>query len=125
MLTRLVAPALVAAAFAFAAGPAAVAAEPAPFGHACTAAGGVRLCPATTLEQRVPSFDGVPIDVDVTLPPTGTGPWPTIVLLHGFTGSKLDYEKPTADGWNSGDLARHGYAVMTTSARGFGRSCGT
>lgn len=125
MPVRLLAPALVAAAFVLATAPVAGAAEPAPFGHPCTAADGVRLCPATALEERVPSFDGVPIDVDVTLPATGSGPWPTIVLLHGFTGSKLDYEKPSADGWNSGDLARRGYAVMTTSARGFGRSCGT
>src|SRR5262249_37229001 len=42
--------------------------------------GGVRFCPTTSLVARVPMRDGVPIDVDVTLPPTGDGPFPTIVM---------------------------------------------
>ena len=72
------------------------AAEPAPFGHACTAQNGVRFCPTETLAQRVPSFDGVPLDVDVTLPATGTGPFPTIVMLHGWGGEqdRLRVEHP-------------------------------
>ena len=60
----------------------------APFGHACKAQDGVRFCPSETLAQRVPSFDGVPLDVDVTLPPNGKGPFPTIVMLHGWEGSE-------------------------------------
>ena len=36
--------------------------------------------------------DGVPLDVDVTLPESGSGPFPTIVMLHGFGGSKKDFE---------------------------------
>jgi predicted acyl esterase len=66
----------------------AAASEPAPFGHACTAQDGVRFCPTETLAQRVPSFDGVPLDADVTLPAVGSGPFPTIVMLHGWGGSK-------------------------------------
>ncbi|MEA2135633.1 MAG: type transport system ATP-binding protein, partial [Solirubrobacteraceae bacterium] len=115
------------------------AAAPKPFGHACTAQNGVRFCPATALTDRVPSFDGVPLDVDVTLPATGDGPFPTIVMLHGYGGSKTDYEasKPEGDDqpsdapgtattyhWNSNAFARGGYAVVNTTARGFGRSCG-
>ncbi len=57
-------------------------ADPTPFGHACTAQNGVRFCPTARLDQRAASFDNLPIDVDVTLPASGNGPFPTIVLLH-------------------------------------------
>ena len=39
---------------------AASAAPPNPFGHACADQNGVLFCPAATLDQRVPSWDGVP-----------------------------------------------------------------
>jgi predicted acyl esterase len=113
------------------AGTSAQAAEPAPFGHACKAQNGVRFCPTETLAQRVHSFDGVPLDVDVTLPPSGTGPFPTIVMLHGWGGSKTDFESttPAGDGnetfdYNNIYYAQHGYAVLNYSARGWGNSCG-
>jgi fermentation-respiration switch protein FrsA (DUF1100 family) len=113
------------------AGASAQAAEPAPFGHACKAQNGVRFCPTETLAQRVRTFDGVPLDVDVTLPPSGTGPFPTIVMLHGWGGSKTDFESttPAADGnetfdYNNIYYAQHGYAVLNYSARGWGNSCG-
>ena len=93
--------------------------EPKPFGHACKAENGVRFCPTVALSERVPSWDGVPIDVDVTLPPTGNGPWPTIAALHGWGTNKTEFE-PLAR-----VLAAKGYAVMTDSHRGWGRSCGT
>ena len=48
--------------------PAAEAAPPNPFGHACAPQDGVLFCPTATDAERVPSFDGVPLDVDVTLP---------------------------------------------------------
>jgi cephalosporin-C deacetylase-like acetyl esterase len=110
----------------------AAASEPAPFGHACTAQDGVRFCPTETLAQRVPSFDGVPLDADVTLPAEGSGPFPTIVMLHGWGGSKTDFESsaPAGDGnetfdYNNVYYAQHGYAVLNYSARGWGNSCGT
>jgi hypothetical protein len=62
----------------------------------------------------VPSWDGVPLDVDVTLPASGDGPFPTLVMLR----------EPAAVGAESLRLARRGYAVVDYSARGFGRSCG-
>ncbi|HEX4188136.1 MAG TPA: CocE/NonD family hydrolase [Solirubrobacteraceae bacterium] len=106
-------------------------AEPAPFGHACKAQNGVRFCPTESLAQRVHTFDGVPLDVDVTLPPTGNGPFPTIVMLHGWGGSKTDFESstPAGDGnatfdYNNVYYAQHGYAVVNYSARGWGNSCG-
>jgi pimeloyl-ACP methyl ester carboxylesterase len=109
-----------------------------PFGHACTAEEGVRFCPTADLAARVPSFDGVPLDVDVTLPEGGEPPYPAIVMLHGFGGAKADYEAGAQDGGESGVApdspsiyhydnvfyARRGYAVVNYSARGFGRSGG-
>jgi fermentation-respiration switch protein FrsA (DUF1100 family) len=105
--------------------PAAAAAPPLPFGHACAPREGALYCPPATDAARVASFDGVPLDVDVFLPPTGNGPFPTIALLHGFGGSKGDMEAGgTASGSNASFYARQGYAVLVPTARGFGRSCG-
>ena len=105
------------------------AAPPLPFGHPCTPQNGVRFCPTNALTDRVASFDGVPLDVDVTLPPSGDGPFPTIVMLHGYGGNKANYETDPTEGattyhWNANYFARRGYAVVNPSARGFGRSCG-
>lgn len=110
--------------------PASAAAAPAPFGHACSAqADGVRFCAAGA--QRVSSFDGTPLDVDVTLPPSGNGPFPTIVMLHGYGGDKTDFESTTPQGsgpeaydYNNDYYARQGFAVLNYTARGFGKSCG-
>jgi hypothetical protein len=105
------------------------AAPPLPFGHLCTPQNGVRVCPTNATGDRVASFDGVPLDVDVTLPPSGDGPFPTIVMLHGYGGNKANYatEQPggaTTYHWNANWFARRGYAVVNPTARGFGRSCG-
>ena len=72
MSRRLWWPALCVAAV-LAAPSAAAASGPQPFGHACTVeASGVRFCPtpAPTMssDQRVRSWDGAPLQVDVTLP---------------------------------------------------------
>jgi len=113
-------------------------AAPTPFGNACTAQNGVRFCPTSTLSERVPSWDGLPIDADVTLPTTGSGPWPLIVMLHGFGGSKATFEAKNARGvinaagelvtstyhFNNIYFAQRGYAVVNYSHRGFGNSCG-
>jgi predicted acyl esterase len=113
-------------------GIASASAEPTPFGHACKAQNGVRFCPTETLAQRVPTFDKVPLDVDVTLPPSGEGPFPTIVMLHGWGGNKTSFESSTPEGngnetfdYNNIYYAQHGYAVVNYSARGWGNSCGT
>jgi predicted acyl esterase len=105
---------------------------PVPFGHSCSAQDGVRMCATTGLAERVPSFDGVPLDVDVTLPASGDGPFPTIVMMHGWGGSKTDFEAstPAGDGnetfdYNNVYYAQHGFAVVNYSARGWGDSCGT
>jgi len=118
---------LAAAVAATAIAPSAAQADPTPFGNACTLKNTVRFCPATELNQRPTSFDGTPIDADVTLPATGNGPWPTIVMIHGYGGNKTNYESnsdPTANGLDNNSYAARGYAVVTVSERGFGRSCG-
>src|SRR4051812_9081699 len=124
--------AAVAASAALLAPAAASAAPPAPFGHACNPQDGVLFCPAATLDQRVPSWDGLPIDVDVTLPESGDGPFPTIVMSHGLGGSKTAFETSDENGGGSIDrfhynnpfYAKRGYAVLNLSARGYGNSCG-
>jgi predicted acyl esterase len=111
---------------------AATAAPPKPFGHSCTPQNGVMFCPAATLDDRVPSWDGLPIDVDVTLPESGDGPFPTIVMSHGLGGSKTAFESNDENGdgavqryhYNNVFYAKRGYAVVNLSARGYGNSCG-
>ncbi len=78
---------------------------------------------------QVPSFDGTPLDVDLTKPIGGEGDGkrrPLIVMLHGFGNNKHEWQSLTdeADGrdkyhWNSHWFAKHGYYVLTYTARGF------
>jgi hypothetical protein len=126
-LLRRTLPAVAAAMFMLAGASSASAATLAPFGHACTAQNGVRFCPTTDLASRPLSFDGTPIDADVTLPATGNGPFPTILLLHGLGGDKTSFESPggaTDPQYSNTYFAKQGYAVVTPTARGFGNSCG-
>jgi hypothetical protein len=111
----------------------AAAAPPAPFGHGCEPRNGVLFCPTRTLADRVPSFDGTPIDVDVTLPAGAEAgrPLPTIVMLHGWSQDKRAFESDSPEGgssttyhYNNTYYAQRGYAVVNSTARGFGRSCG-
>ncbi|MEA2470762.1 MAG: hypothetical protein QOE38_1761 [Thermoleophilaceae bacterium] len=106
--------------------PAAAQADVAPFGHACTPANGVRFCPTPDLASRPLSFDGTPIDVDVTLPAAGDGPFPTILLLHGLGGTKTSVENANSaeKSYTNWFFAKQGYAVIAPTARGFGGSCG-
>jgi X-Pro dipeptidyl-peptidase-like protein len=118
--------------------PGVAAAELTPFGHACAVENGVRFCPTTEPAARVPSFDEVPLDVDVTLPETGDGPFPTIVMMHAAGGSKKSWETTSPLGeapetpgrgaqryhYNNNFYARRGYAVVTYTVRGIDGSCG-
>ncbi len=90
--------------------------------HCAAYPGGDRIC-----SGEVKSFDGSPLDVDVTEPGAGTGTGhPLIVLLHGFGNNKHEWESTTDSGdgadkydWNSHWFAGHGYYVLTYTARGF------
>ena len=84
--------------------------------------GGVRICSGT-----VTSFDGATMDVDLTQPMHDTGRrHPLIVMLHGFGNDKHEWESTTDEGdgadkyhWNNRWLAKHGYYVLSYTARGF------
>ena len=81
----------------------------------------VRICSAT-LANRVPTFDGVPLDVEVTLPPPSfKAPYPLIVGLHGFGTAK----QAGLDSGQATRFAARGYATLVYSARGIALSCGT
>ncbi|AKJ13071.1 ABC transporter ATP-binding protein [Streptomyces incarnatus] len=67
--------------------------------------------------DQVMAVDGVRLDTSYFTPATG-GRHPAVLLAHGFGGSKDDMRQQAED------LARDGYAVLTWSARGFGRSTG-
>ncbi len=103
---------------------------PRPFDRlACAPKFTVVFCPGGIVEgrdERVPSFDGVPLDADLTLPSSGRPPYPLIVLLHGLGGNKLETESTVDDGGlDNVTLASQGWAVLSYSARGFAGSCGT
>jgi ABC-2 type transport system ATP-binding protein len=77
----------------------------------------------TVTDQRIAVVDGPENDQHVTLDttffkPAGSGRAPAVLLAHGFGGSKDDTRA------DAEYLARHGYAVLTWSARGFGQSSG-
>ncbi|WP_326829609.1 alpha/beta fold hydrolase [Streptosporangium sp. NBC_01810] len=74
-------------------------------------------------EQMITVLDGPGDDQRVTLdasffPPAGGGRAPAVLLAHGFGGSKQSVRDAAVR------LAQDGYAVLTWSARGFGRSSG-
>ncbi len=83
----------------------------------CVPTQGVRFCEGS-VATRVPTFDGVPLDVNVTLPATASKNLPLVVQLHGWAGSKSGLGSSKA--W-----AEDGYAVLNYTARGFGNSCGS
>jgi dienelactone hydrolase len=88
---------------------------------------------------KVPSFDGTPLDVTVTLPVrSARHPRPLIVFLHGFLNDKTEYLSLSRGGvgadrgtaayktvdWNNVWFASRGYVVLNYTARGMGASGG-
>ena len=84
-----------------------------------------------------PTFDGMPLSVDVTVPCGVTGALPTVVMNHGFTDDKTVWEETgksdtvhspsrpgSNDRWNNIWFASRGYAVLNYTARGWRDSCG-
>ena len=79
--------------------------------------------PVTARALRIAVTDGPGHDQHVSLDatfftPPGRGRVPAILLAHGF-GETKNAVRPEAE-----QLARAGFAVLTWSARGFGRSTG-
>lgn len=88
------------------------------YGLDCRPEGTVRFCEGSTA-NRVRTFDGVPLDVNVTLPADDAAkPYPLVIQLHGWGGSKSGLSATKS--W-----AERGYAVLNYTARGFGNSCGS
>jgi hypothetical protein len=120
---------------------------PAPFSSlSCAPESGVTFCqggyqapsavpPNPGFDHRVATFDGTPLDVDVTLPGNGSGgPFPTIVFIHGWGNDKTSFESSSPAGdpsnnttyhYNNVYYAQRGYAVVNYTARGWGNSCGS
>lgn len=85
----------------------------------------------------VPSFDGLPLSVDVTVACGGDGVQPTVVMAHGFGDDKTVWqetgksdsveseERPqTNSRWNNVWFASRDYTVVNYTARGWRDSCG-
>ncbi|MFD9389640.1 CocE/NonD family hydrolase [Streptomyces sp. NPDC060000] len=73
--------------------------------------------PAVHRADRVMAVDGVRLDTSY-FTSGADGRRPAVLLGHGFGGTKDDVRQQAED------LARDGYAVLTWSARGFGKSTG-
>ncbi|MFF3447320.1 alpha/beta fold hydrolase [Streptomyces sp. NPDC002667] len=74
--------------------------------------------PAVHRADRVMAMDGVRLDTSYFTAGPASRRRPAVLLAHGFGGSKADVRDEAEK------LARDGYAVLTWSARGFGRSTG-
>ncbi|MFC5017818.1 CocE/NonD family hydrolase [Streptomyces lienomycini] len=82
-----------------------------------TAAAGDDPAPVRRADRVAAVGDGVRLDTSYFTSGSG-GRRPAVLLAHGFGGSKDDVREQAED------LARDGYAVLTWSARGFGKSTG-
>jgi X-Pro dipeptidyl-peptidase (S15 family) len=87
----------------------------------CPPYGDLHIC-----SGEVVSWDGTPLDVDLTLPSRDDGRHPLIAMLHGFGNNKHEWESTLDEGenhdkwhWNSHWFATHGFYVLTYTARGF------
>jgi predicted acyl esterase len=79
---------------------------------------GVRFCGSTSPRSTTKTFDGTPIDVNVALPPGSDGPFPLVMLFHGYGGSKLGLAAMR-------EWLDSGYATFSMTDRGFHESCGS
>jgi dienelactone hydrolase len=88
--------------------------------------------PFIVCSGRIRSFDGTPLDTDVTIPAAASAtPRPLMIFLHGWGNSKTEWESTTLAGsgptqydWNNAWFASEGYVVLNYTARGFHMSCG-
>src|SRR5438270_1021375 len=80
---------------------------------------------------EIPSFDGLGLDTDVSIPLGVNRPRQAIVMLHGWSLDKTEWEAGTAAGngagtwhWNNVWFVSKGWVVVNYTARGFQQSCG-
>jgi len=95
--------------------------------HARTTTDGVK---EVLYSGKVPTWDGVPLDVDVAVP-AGSCHIPLVSFGHGWGNSKTDWESDTVkssdankSGWNTTAMVAQGFAALTMSNRGWHGSCG-
>ncbi len=102
--------------------PPSTAAAAEPLGLVCAEHEELREC-----SGLVDSWDGIPLDTTVVLPPGLAKDLPLVTLVHGFGNSKYEYLDPASEAYtgNAYTWARRGYAVLTHTARGLWGSCGT
>ncbi|HEX2085088.1 MAG TPA: CocE/NonD family hydrolase [Solirubrobacteraceae bacterium] len=99
--------------------PATASAAAKPFGTLeCPEQQEVRFC-----SGKIDTFDGHVVDTNVTLPKTGDGPFPLMILSHGWGGRKMGLTGHVSSA--SKPWADRGYAVLSITSRGFNESCGT
>jgi predicted acyl esterase len=79
---------------------------------------GARFCGSTAPRSTTRTFDGTPIDVNVAFPPGSDGPFPLVMLFHGYGGSKLGFSEMR-------EWLDAGYATFSMTDRGFHESCGS
>ncbi len=76
----------------------------------------------TSTRSTTPTWDGVPIDVNVAFPADdGVGPdgdYPLIMVFHGYGGEKFNFDSMRR-------FTDRGYAVFSMTDRGFHESCGS
>lgn len=74
---------------------------------------------APSFQRTDQTIGGAGVELDTSFfRPDGAGPAPAVLLAHGFGGSKEDVRDEAEQ------LAGRGYAVLTYTARGFGKSTG-
>jgi len=80
---------------------------------------------------EIPSFDGLGLDTDVSIPLGVTQARQTLVMLHGWSQDKTYWEADTTTGdgadtwhWNNAWFVSQGWVVVNYTARGFQESCG-
>ena len=80
---------------------------------------------------EIPSFDGLGLDTDLSIPLGATRPRQTLVMLHGWSEDKTVWEASTTAGdgagtwhWNNVWFVSQGWVVVNYTARGFQESCG-
>ena len=103
--------------------PSAASAAAEPLGLDCVIVEELRQC-----SGLADSWDGVPLDTTVVLPPGSRAKdLPLVALVHGFGNSKYEYLDPDSEAYtgNAFTWARRGYAVLAHTARGLWGSCGT
>jgi dienelactone hydrolase len=94
---------------------------------------GVRVCHGDGkgpegADLRVKSFDGIPLELYITLPAAPTsatdGNYPLVIQSHGWGAPPSGPDDKQYGGPTARDWAKEGYAVVQLAARGWGNSCG-